>query len=186
LTRQLAAGRIRLVIGKRRSLTGSIVIPWQRPLTEQTVPESSPSRRYVSEPNKRRGAGGIHVLYNGEFLDLFQVLVFATTYKTCYIFQIPLVRYSHHLKIKINAHFEKSNIFFKKRPEGSRQGRLKELRPRVAPTWAARVETLASAAPPSLPAPLLLRRRLSTLPARPRGHWDGNGGALLPGGVVAS
>jgi hypothetical protein len=39
---------------------------------------------------------------------------------------------------------------------------------RVAPTWAARVETLASAAPPSLPAPLLLRRRLSTLPARPR------------------
>jgi hypothetical protein len=34
--------------------------------------------------------------------------------------------------------------------------------------FTARVESLASAAPPSLPAPLLLRRRLSTLPARPR------------------
>jgi hypothetical protein len=45
----------------------------------------------------------------------------------------------------------------------------------------------SSAAPPSLPAPLLLRRRLSTLPARPHGRWDGDGGALfLPGGVVAS
>jgi hypothetical protein len=39
---------------------------------------------------------------------------------------------------------------------------------RVAPTWAVRVETLASAVPPSLPASLLLCRRLSTLPARPR------------------